>query len=508
MGFVLTVAVAAPWVAAIVAGVLPAAAGTVARVAGWVTGVGGLAAVAVGVLAVFGEQPTAGGWWAGDAVAVLMLLLVLGLSWVIQLFAVRYLRGDARQRWFAVWANALTGSTVVMVCTGTVLTFTAGWVAAGVSLVFLLGTYRSLPQARQGVRRTAVSFLIGDAAFLVAITVLVVSAGGDVRLSELAAATGAIPEAGVILVAILLVVAALARSAQLPFHRWLPATLAAPTPVSALLHAGVVNAGAILVIRFSPLIAPAAVAMAIIFTAGAATVVYAAAVRMVKPDVKGRLVFSTAGQMGFMMMAVGLGAFAAAVFHLIAHALYKSALFLSAGTGVAAHADQRTWPTPEPAARARTVTAMALAVVVPVVVLVAAKAVVAPQVTAASVALLGFVFFTAAVAVGTGLARRLTLSTVIAAVAGITAIGFFYVAFLGLFEHLITPPEPAASVTPWLLVVPAVLLLALQLTATRLGRTSPLHRVLYVRTLAASSVPVPPNRRSASIPRIQKETVS
>ena len=333
----------------------------------------------------------------------------------------------------------------------------------------------------QGVRRTAVSFLIGDAAFLVAITVLVVSAGGDVRLSELAAATGAIPEAGVILVAILLVVAALARSAQLPFHRWLPATLAAPTPVSALLHAGVVNAGAILVIRFSPLIAPAAVAMAIIFTAGAATVVYAAAVRLVKPDVKGRLVFSTAGQMGFMMMAVGLGAFAAAVFHLIAHALYKSALFLSAGTGVAAHADQRTWPTPEPAARARTVTAMALAVVVPVVVLVAAKAVVAPQVTAASVALLGFVFFTAAAAVGTGLARRLTLSTVIAAAAGITAIGFFYVAFLGLFEHLITPPEPAAAVTPWLLVVPAVLLLALQLTATRLGRTSPLHRVL-IRT--------------------------
>lgn len=169
-GVVFTVAVAAPWVGVVLAALLPASAGTAARAAAGATSTGAAAAVAGAVLGVLGVLPPSAGVWAGDAVAVMMLLLVLGLGGVVQVFALRYLRGDGRQRWFAVWANALTGSTVVMVCAGSVVTFTAGWVASGVSLVFLLNMYRSLPLARQGVRRTGLSFLIGDVALVVSTT--------------------------------------------------------------------------------------------------------------------------------------------------------------------------------------------------------------------------------------------------------------------------------------------------------------------------------------------------
>lgn len=504
-GVVFTVAVAAPWVGVVLAALLPASAGTAARAAAGATSTGAAAAVAGAVLGVLGVLPPSAGVWAGDAVAVMMLLLVLGLGGVVQVFALRYLRGDGRQRWFAVWANALTGSTVVMVCAGSVVTFTAGWVASGVSLVFLLNMYRSLPLARQGVRRTGLSFLIGDVALVVAVMILTVTVGGDVRLAEVGAVAATLPEPVVVAVALLLVAAALGRSAQLPFHRWLPATLAAPTPVSALLHAGVVNAGAILLIRFAPLIAPVAVAMLVVFAAGAATLVYATAVRLVKPDVKGRLVFSTAGQMGFMMMAVGLGAFAAAVFHLIGHALYKSALFLAAGTGVATQADQRTWPVPEPASRMRTVAAIVLAVGLPVAVLVAAKAMLAPEARPASLGLLGFVAVTAAAGVAAGLGRRMTPATVAAAAIGITGLGFFYIAFLGLFEHLIAAPAAAVPASPWLLLIPAAFLAGLALLVRSPRGAGVLHRSLYARTLAASTV-APPTRTRPVLGK-QKEVV-
>jgi len=478
------IAVAAPWIG-VAAAVLPVADGSAARHAAWATATGAVAAVSGGAMAAAGERPPGGEMWAGDAVTVLMLILVSGLSAVIQLFALRYLRGDARQRWFAIWANALTGSTAVMVSAGTVVSFAVGWIAAGVSLVCLLNTYGSLPQARQGVRRTALSLLVADAPLVVAVLVLAVSAGGDVRLDRV----GDVLSAEVALpVALLLVISALGRSAQIPFHRWLPATLSAPTPVSALLHAGVVNAGAILLIRFAPLIAPLSVAMLVVFVAGSATLVYATAVRLVKPDVKGRLVFSTAGQMGFMMMAIGLGAFAGAVFHLIAHALYKSGLFLSAGSGVAAHTDRRAWPAPQPVRRTTTVIAILIAVALTIGVLSVGKAVLSLQVTPAGLALLGFVACTGIVGITAGLRRALSPGTVIGAIVVVAGGGLVYLAFLGVFESLIAPRVTAQPVSPWLLLVPGALLLAIELLSRSRRGTAPLRDALYARTLAASAV--------------------
>ncbi|TFC30318.1 hypothetical protein E3O53_10415 [Cryobacterium sp. TMT2-18-3] len=146
-------------------------------------------------------------------------------------------------------------------------------------------------------------------------------------------------------------------------------------------HSGVVNAGAILLIRFAPAIAPHQSVMIGVFVAGAVTLVYASAVRLVRPDVKGRLVFSTMAQMGFMIMACGLGVFAAAIFHLVAHSLFKSTLSLGAGMGVRHHAVDRDLPPRQIQSPFALAAAMTLSVLVPLAALTAAEWVFSPTVS-------------------------------------------------------------------------------------------------------------------------------
>lgn len=426
-----------------------------------------------------------GGAIAVDSLAALMLLLVLGLSWIIQLFAIRYLRGDSRQVWFVVCTNLLTGSTVLMVCATTVVGFAAGWLAAGMSLVALLGTYGQLDQARDGVRRTGIRLAIGDSFFVLAVLALLVSAGGDVALRDLAWVTGLLPGGLTEVLVVLLVIAALARSSQIPFHGWLPATLAAPTPVSALMHAGVVNAGAILILRFSPAIGESRLAMAVIFTAGALTLVYASVVRMVKPDVKGRLVFSTMGQMGFMMVACGMGAFAAAVFHLIAHGLFKSALFLGAGSGVGREAVRRALPVRTPSRWMQGAVAVTVALVVPALAIALAQTVLQPELSAANGALQLFAVFTAGIALGTALWVRLTAATALLGTLAVIALAFGYSALVhGVDAALDWAPASGAVAAIWL-ALPAVALLSLQLLTIG-GNTSVIRRA-YAWALASGT---------------------
>ena len=166
----------------------------------------------------------------------------------------------------------------------TLVVLALGWTAAGVALCLLLATYWRLAPARDGVRRTAVSFLIGDLALWSAVGLIAATQGTVelVRAGRRGARRPVIAPA-----AALVVVAALSRSAQIPFHRWLPATLAAPTPVSALLHAGVVNAGGVLLIKLGPVITSSGPVQALIILAGLATLAWRAAIMLAKPDVKG-----------------------------------------------------------------------------------------------------------------------------------------------------------------------------------------------------------------------------
>jgi NADH-quinone oxidoreductase subunit L len=135
-------------------------------------------------------------------------------------------------------------------------------------------------------------------------------------------------------ITMVLVVTIMTKSAQFPFHVWLPGTIEAPTPVSAMLHAGIVNAGGFLVNRLAPLYGMAPTTLYLLFVVGALTALIGAAAMLAQPSIKRTLVYSTMGQMGYMVMECGLGAFALAIFHLCAHGLFKATLFLNSGTNI------------------------------------------------------------------------------------------------------------------------------------------------------------------------------
>lgn len=187
-----------------------------------------------------------------DRLSVVMLLLVLGVSTVVQLYSSRYLSGDPRAPRLTLAAGLTTTAVAVLVSAATLGVLVLAWLASGAGLLLLLAQRRDLPAARLGLRRIALAFAIGDLALLAG-AMLVWTTVGELDLRHVGAGAARLGErhlyvlgvslsAGAV-VACLLVVAAMGRSAQAPLQRWLPATLAAPTPVSALLHAGLVNAG-------------------------------------------------------------------------------------------------------------------------------------------------------------------------------------------------------------------------------------------------------------------------
>ena len=492
-------ALGTPWLAALVAGSGGAArAAAAARVSAWITGVGALGAalLAIGIGIAGPQALTAAGPLALrlDGLAAIMLVLVLGLSAIIQSFALRYLRGDRRQTWFVASANLLTATTALMVSADALVLFAAAWLASGLALVLMLATYAPEAQAALGVRATLGRLALGDSAFVIAIAALIATLGWGATFADLGQAVSAWPPVAVAAVAILLVLPALARSSQLPFHGWLPLTLAAPTPASALMHAGVVNAGAILIIRFTPVVGASALAMQLLFVAGSATLVLAALLRMTKADVKGRLVYSTMAQMGFMIMTCSIGAAAAAVFHLVAHGLYKSALFLSAGSAIQQATRERLWPAAAaPTSRAATAVALAAAVTLAILTVFGVRLLVWPDISGPSLAPLLFVVLAAAVALAGALGSRLTWGTALGGALIVAVLALAYTLGLRLFAGLLgDPATPPGAVSPWWVLLPGLLLLATQ-ALTRLPDAAPrLRDAIYARSLAAAAPTLTP----------------
>ncbi|MEO5832361.1 MAG: proton-conducting transporter membrane subunit [Nakamurella sp.] len=431
-----------------------------------------------------------------DQVGVLLLLLITGVSVVTQAFARRYLRGDPRARRFFLATGLLTAASSAMVTSATLIGLAVMWTLAGVALCVLLGLYSPLPAARDGVRRTARAFLIGDTALWTAV-ILATVRWGTLDLRQLSAPTEAAltDPATLLVVSCLLVVAALARSAQLPLQRWLPATLAAPTPVSALLHAGVVNAGGVLLVRTSPIFGASPAATHLAFVAGAATAVYGTAVMLTKPDVKGALAHSTMGQMGFMIMTCGLGWYAAAVFHLVAHGMYKATLFLGSGSAVHEQVRDRTAP-PVPDRGGRAIgLAAAIAAAAPAAALVGSAMVLHPAAGGSPDAqlLLTFAWASGAWATWGWLRRHPGPRGIGVAIGAALLLAPLYVGLVAGITSFLAPALTGAghaAVSPWLLVV--VLAAMLGLTVIRFGAAHPrlreLHRTVYVLALSAGRV--------------------
>lgn len=273
-----------------------------------------------------------------DPLSSIMALVVAGISLVVHVYSVRYMAEEPGYGRFFALLDLMTASILLMVAAGDLVTLLVAWHLIGVLLYFLLGHDLRRPAAQRYAFWTFLTYRLGDLPLVLA-AVLLYQAYGTVSLPALFDHIGAAPDVQTVFglpltttVGLLVALAAFARSAQFPLHTWLPYTMEGPTPVSALMHAGIVNAGGILINRFAPLFVHTSVVLHVIFAVGLVTAVLGSALMLTQNDIKKALGYSTMGQMGFMFVECGVGAFSLAIYHLIAHGLFKGTLFLGAGS--------------------------------------------------------------------------------------------------------------------------------------------------------------------------------
>lgn len=272
-----------------------------------------------------------------DRFTALMLLLVVTVSSVVHLYSLRAMQEEQHFSRYFTLLSLITVEVMLVILADNLLMLCLFWILKGLTLTLLLAYYHTRPASRRAASLKLRIDLLGDGAFVLAL-VLGWQLFGTFNIQAINTqalhASSARSSSGVTLLTLCLLLAAMAKSAQLPLHRWLPASVESPTPVSALMHAGLINAGGVLLIRLSPLFALSPISMGLAAGVGALTALYGTSVMLTRSDVKGMLVFSTMGQMGFMTLECGLGAFALAIVHLLAHGLFKATAFLNSGDGV------------------------------------------------------------------------------------------------------------------------------------------------------------------------------
>ena len=285
-----------------------------------------------------GPLSVLGGLFVADALACTVLLLVSFVGWVIVRYSRTYLAGEAGQARFRVWLMLTLATVSLVVISNHLALLAVAWFATSVALHQLLVFYGTRRPALVAAHKKFLASRLADL-FLAAAVVLIASTQNTLFIDQIVAraqalaATGALP-LGLQAATVLIVLAALLKCAQLPVHGWLIQVMEAPTPVSALLHAGVVNLGGYVLIRLGGLLAEVPAAQALLVVVGSVTAVLAALVMMTRISVKVMLAWSTCAQMGFMLMQCGLGAYGLALLHLVGHSLYKAHAFLAAGDAV------------------------------------------------------------------------------------------------------------------------------------------------------------------------------
>jgi NADH-quinone oxidoreductase subunit L len=272
-----------------------------------------------------------------DPLSALMALVVSGISLIVHVYSRRYMAEEPGYARFFVLLGLMTAALLAMVAAGDLITLLIAWHLVGVLLYLLLGQDTRSPNAYRYAFWTLFTYRFGDLPLVLA-AVLLFNAYGSWSLSDIFAALAANPQAETVLglplaevVAGLIALSAFARSAQFLSHTWLPYTMGGPTPVSALMHAGIVNAGGFLINRFAPVFLQSGDVLHGVFLVGLVTALIGSVLMLAQHDIKKALGYSTMGQMGFMIMECGVGAFSLAVYHLIAHGLFKGTLFLGAG---------------------------------------------------------------------------------------------------------------------------------------------------------------------------------
>jgi NAD(P)H-quinone oxidoreductase subunit 5 len=409
-----------------------------------------------------------------DTLATTMAVLVSFIGAVVLRFASRYLEGDPGRARFLSWMNLTLAAVLTLVVSNHLLLLLGAWTATSLCLHRLLLHHPHRAGAVFAARKKFVFSRIAECSLLAA--ALLLHAGHDTwRIDELAASIAGGNHAGLPAAAFLLAFCAMLKSAQFPFHSWLPDTMDTPTPVSALMHAGIVNAGGFLILRMAPVFTAAPSALHLLAVVGTFTAVFGAIVMLAQPAVKRSLAFSTIAQMGFMMIQCGLGAWGLALLHLVAHSLYKAHAFLRAGSAVSA-TPRAAIPLATPALVLGFISATII-----VTGLAFALRPLAPD-TATSPVFLAIVAFALAYGIGrswSGHARSLPLALVIATCVAALACSLHLTA-AGFLTLPAPPPSPV-----WLIAIVGTAFALLFLFQALLWRASahPLGRRLYVHAL-------------------------
>ncbi|HSL66904.1 MAG TPA: NADH-quinone oxidoreductase subunit L [Actinomycetota bacterium] len=269
-----------------------------------------------------------------DPLSVTMLLVITGIGAVIHVYSIGYMDGDPRYGRFFSYMNLFCFFMLTLVLAQNFLLLYVGWEGVGLCSYLLIGFWFDRPAAASAAKKAFVVTRIGDTFMLVGIALVFLRLGSLDFSAVLRPSVESVQPSGVFtVIALLLFAGAVGKSAQIPLHTWLPDAMEGPTPVSALIHAAtMVTAGVYLVARTHVFFEISGVALTVVLVIGLLTAVYAATCALGQDDLKRVLAYSTISQLGYMFFALGLRAYAAALFLLVTHAFYKALLFLSAGS--------------------------------------------------------------------------------------------------------------------------------------------------------------------------------
>ena len=267
-----------------------------------------------------------------DPLSLVMALTVTGVGFLIHVYSIDYMHGDPRYPRYFAYLNLFVAAMLTLVLANNFVVLYVGWEGVGLCSYLLIAFWDERKAAADAGKKAFIVTRIGDTAMLIGIF-LIFATTGSVRFDQVFEAAGGIGGATVTTISLLLFAGAVGKSAQVPLHTWLPDAMEGPTPVSALIHAAtMVTAGVYLVVRTHALFEASEVALVVVAVVGLVTALYAGLSAIGQDDLKRVLAYSTISQLGYMFLAAGVGAYAVAIFHLVAHAFFKALLFLSAGS--------------------------------------------------------------------------------------------------------------------------------------------------------------------------------
>ncbi|HEY8177148.1 MAG TPA: NADH-quinone oxidoreductase subunit L [Candidatus Limnocylindria bacterium] len=267
-----------------------------------------------------------------DQLTAMLLLVVSSVGLLVHVYSIGYMNGDRGLWRFFAYLNLFMFSMLLLILGDNFLMLYVGWEAVGLCSYLLIGYWYKKPSAAGAAKKAFIVNRVGDFGFGLGI-LAIWSALGTLQFDEVFAAIGGLPEWQITLIALLLFAGAVGKSAQFPLHVWLPDAMEGPTPVSALIHAAtMVNAGVYMVARANPIFAESPTAMWVVASIGVFTAILAAAIALTQNDIKKVLAYSTVSQLAYMFFALGIGAWASAIFHLVAHGFFKGLLFMGSGS--------------------------------------------------------------------------------------------------------------------------------------------------------------------------------